>query len=93
MVEVKEKIESNCGISCSTCHYKSDGICSGCLNITHPFWGESCPIKSCNEKKGITCCGKCKEFPCDLLKSYAYDEKEGDNGLRIENCKKWCSIK
>ncbi len=26
-------------------------------------------------------------FPCDDLKAFAYDENEGDNGLRIENCR------
>ena len=26
-------------------------------------------------KKGLTCCGKCSESPCDLLISFAYDEK------------------
>lgn len=93
MLEVKTKIEveSRCGIECSKCHFKHEEVCQGCLHISHPFWGESCPVKKCSEDKKISCCGECEDFPCDLLKSFAYDEKEGDNGLRIENCIHWCS--
>ncbi len=95
MVEVKEKIkiESRCGICCSECNFQKDGKCDGCINITKPFWSDSCPIKNCCEMKRLKCCGECCEFPCDLLKSFAYDEKQGDNGLRIENCKMWCKLK
>ena len=32
-------------------------------------------VVSVELKKGLTCCGKCSEFPCDLLISFAYDEK------------------
>lgn len=92
MVEeaVKEKIESRCGIECSKCEFQEKNGCKGCTNIDKPFWGESCPIKSCVEGHQQECCGECFEFPCDLLKSYAYDKDQGDNGLRIKNCSKWC---
>ncbi len=93
MIKVKEKIESRCGIRCSECEYKESVNCQGCINITKPFWGESCPVKSCCEGKNLDCCGECDEFPCDLLKSFAYDKEQGDNGLRIENCKTWCGLK
>lgn len=90
-VTVKEnKIESRCGISCSTCPFQIEGKCAGCTHIKKPFWADNCPVKVCCESKNLTCCGKCKSFPCDLLKSFAYDKEQGDNGLRIENCKKWC---
>ncbi|MCI8778578.1 MAG: DUF3795 domain-containing protein [Bacilli bacterium] len=88
---VETKKESRCGISCSECHFLSDKVCEGCTNISKPFWGDSCQVKSCCENKNLECCGECSEFPCDLLKAFAYDEEQGDNGLRIENCKKWCS--
>lgn len=85
------KIESRCGICCSKCEYLEKGICKGkCVDINKPFWGDSCQIKSCAESKGVKCCGECDEFPCEQLKSFAYDKEQGDNGLRIENCKKWC---
>jgi len=90
MVVVKEKVESRCGICCSQCHFQEEVNCKGCTHISKPFWGESCPVKSCCEEKDLECCGECSDFPCDLLNSFAYDEKQGDNGLRIENCKSWC---
>ena len=93
MISVKEKskIESRCGIECSKCKFLKEEVCIGCTNITKPFWADACPVKTCCENKQIECCGQCTEFPCDLLKSFAYDKEQGDNGLRIENCKKWCS--
>ncbi len=89
-LEVKEKIESRCGICCSECVFKKENKCNGCINIEKPFWADSCPVKVCCEKKKIECCGMCNQFPCDLLTSFAYDKEQGDNGLRIKNCKKWC---
>lgn len=94
MIEVEEKveIESRCGIICSECEYLKKGICKGkCVDIDKPFWGDTCQVKKCVEDKNLACCGECKEFPCELLKSFSYAEKEGDNGKRIETCKKWCS--
>lgn len=82
-------VESRCGILCSQCEYKETMGCPGCLNISHPFWGEECVIKSSCESKGHDHCGQCHSFPCDQLKAFAYDEKQGDNGLRIEQCRKW----
>jgi hypothetical protein len=66
--------------------------CPGCLNIINPFWGE-CDIKKCCEARNHNHCGQCAEIPCDTLKEYAYDEGEGDNGERIENCIEWSKIK
>ncbi len=89
----KPKIESRCGICCSKCQFLKDKMCIGCTKISKPFWGDSCPVKDSCESKKLECCGECLEFPCDLLKSFAYDKNQGDNGLRIENCKKWCNKK
>ena len=44
-------IQSRCGILCEKCHYKEELGCNGCVNINKPFWGESCPVKSCCENK------------------------------------------
>lgn len=90
-LETKKEIQSRCGICCSECSFLKEGTCKGCLNIEKPFWGDSCQVKSCCESKKISCCGKCDEFPCEILKAFAYDKEQGDNGLRIENCIKWCS--
>ena len=78
-------IESRCGILCSECRFTE---CQGCVNISNPFWG-NCPVKTCCEEKKIAHCGECSDFPCDLLKSFSYDEKEGDGGKRMRQCEKW----
>ena len=82
-------IESRCGILCSQCNYRAEVNCKGCLNIVKPFWGDSCPVKSCCEDKELKHCGECDSFPCELLKQFAYDEDQGDDGLRIEQCRSW----
>ncbi|MCF2672199.1 DUF3795 domain-containing protein [Fusobacterium varium] len=82
-------IQSRCGILCEECHYKEEVDCKGCVNIDKPFWGESCPVKSCCENKSLSHCGQCKLFPCELLIQFAYDEEQGDGGKRIEQCKCW----
>ena len=42
----------------------------------------------CNYR-GLDHCGACEDFPCEMLNKFAYDEGQGDNGKRIEQCKKW----
>ena len=81
-------IESRCGTMCSECSYKESMGCKGCVNIENPFWGV-CPVKKCVEDKSLNHCGECSEFPCELANSFAYDEKEGDDGKRIIQCRLW----
>jgi hypothetical protein len=83
-------IESRCGIICSQCEYREKFNCGGCVNIQNPFWGE-CSVKACCESKKLDNCGMCSNFPCELLKQFAYDKEQGDNGARIEQCKCWCN--
>lgn len=52
------------------------------------FWGECTLSKGCDDK-GLDHCGKCDDFVCDTLHKFSYDEKQGDNGERIENLKVW----
>jgi hypothetical protein len=33
----------------------------------------------------------CGDFPCDLLNQFAYDKEQGDDGKRIEQCRKWAA--
>lgn len=84
-------VESRCGIVCSECEYKESMGCGGCTNITKPFWGDACPVKSCAEGKCHAHCGECSEFACDLLNQFAYDKEQGDDGKRIKQCEKWKS--
>ena len=86
--EREKMIESRCGILCSQCPHI--GTCGGgCTNITKPFWGDACPVKDCCEGRGYKHCGQCTIFPCPLLTQFAYHTGEGDNGQRIQNCRKW----
>lgn len=82
-------VESRCGIQCSKCGFKETMGCLGCRRIKKPFWGEHCPVKDCCEEKKLVHCGECATFPCAILQAFAYDEKQGDNGLRIEQCRCW----
>jgi len=63
--------------------------CAGCTNIDKPFWGDSCPVKSCCEGRKHEHCGQCPEFPCALLNEFAYDKEQGDDGLRTKTCRLW----
>lgn len=90
-MEVHNMIESRCGLLCSQCEYKEPMNCKGCVAISKPFWGDACPIKVCGEGKNKEHCGQCTDFPCDLLNQFAYDEKQGDNGQRIVQCRNWCN--
>ena len=82
-------IESRCGLLCGECAYREQTGCKGCVKMEKPFWGERCPVKSCCEAKGCGHCGLCNDFPCGLLNQFAYDEKQGDHGKRIEQCRAW----
>ncbi|MCK5199745.1 MAG: DUF3795 domain-containing protein [Spirochaetales bacterium] len=82
-------IESRCGIICTECEFREKMGCKGCVNISKPFWGANCPVKTCCEGKNLEHCGECSDFSCDILTSFAYDKEQGDNGKRIEQCRKW----
>lgn len=81
--------ESRCGLLCSECGYREQMGCGGCTQIDKPFWGEACPVKMCCENHGFSHCGQCREFPCPLLNQFAYDKEQGDDGKRIEQCRRW----
>ena len=84
-----DRIESRCGLLCSECAYREQMNCAGCVQIEKPFWSDSCPVKTCCEARQQIHCGQCENFPCDLLNGFAYDEKQGDDGKRIERCRCW----
>ena len=80
---------ANCGIFCGDCDYRERMNCPGCIQARgRPFWGE-CRIAACCIGKGLDHCGQCATFPCDDLKSFAYDAEQGDDGQRIRNLKAW----
>lgn len=83
--------QSRCGINCDTCNYKDSMNCQGCIKIENPFWADDkgCPVKQCCENKSLLHCGLCGEFPCDMLTGFSYQKEQGDDGLRILQCKLW----
>lgn len=84
-------VESRCGILCKECEFQEKAGCKGCIHIDKPFWG-TCDVKVCCDSNGLEHCGQCTDFPCEVAKNYAYDECQGDDGKRLEQCKKWlCS--
>jgi hypothetical protein len=83
----QEKIETYCGLTCSTCEYRQDKACGGCIATEgKPFHGK-CEVAECAKSKGRRFCGECPDFPCDILKRYSFDATHGDKGARIEHCK------
>lgn len=95
MMEAQEGVinvvESRCGLVCSECSYREPTHCPGCSNTTKPFWGE-CRVKSCCEGRQLSHCGDCQEFPCKTLTEFSYDQEQGDNGKRIEQCRNWAKV-
>lgn len=86
---MNNEFPSRCGIDCSKCEYKEKVNCPGCIAAGGKmFWG-NCELASCCMDKKLDHCGKCTDFPCELLKKYSYDEKQGDNGKRIANLREW----
>ena len=83
-------VSSRCGVVCDsfTCKDKFGFDCKGCVNTHLLPWGE-CQIKNCVEEKKINHCGECNEFPCSILRAFAYDPVHGDKGKRIEQCETW----
>jgi len=75
---------SICGIDCNSCKFKLEQNCQGCKSLKGKvFWGE-CDLYKCNSEKNQEHCGKCSNFPCDMLKEWAASE----NPERIDNLKK-----
>lgn len=82
-------VESRCGLLCGQCEYRKSMGCAGCVTMEKPFRGEVCPVKSCCEEKGHGHCGACPAFPCEVLRGFAYDPQQGDNGARLAQCRAW----
>ena len=88
-------IKSRCGIVCDTekCKEAFGVDCPGCLHISKPIWGDSCPVKDCCEGKKLDHCGECDDFPCELLNSFAFGKEHGSgDGAMIEQCKEWARL-
>ena len=63
-----------CGVDCSACADLKSSKCPGC-RMTEWGAGEICmPVDCCN-KRSISACGECADFPCEEMKSF-YAESE-----------------
>ena len=86
-------LDTYCGKKCYECEHKEKNICSGCISSKgKPFYGK-CEVAGCVIIKNKKFCGECEFFPCEILKKYSFDKIHGDNGERIEHCKKLALIK
>ena len=81
-----EIIKGKCGTDCSTCAFKEQFSCEGCIKQEGKiFWGE-CDIHKCATQKGFRHCGECKELPCKELTEFI---ENGHNPDRLSNLRKW----
>ncbi len=80
--------ESRCGVLCNSCERKAAVGCKGCVNMEKPFWGGECGVKTCCESRKLDHCGKCADFPCDMLanlgREFGYDPLP-----RLDALRKW----
>ena len=91
-------MDSYCGLSCEECEYREEFHCGGCMATGgNPFYGP-CELAACARRKKVNFCGECKDFCCEMLHRYSYDDEEGDDpkGARIERCRQmkdfWYSV-
>ena len=50
-----------------------DLACEGCLLGVVSISCRECKIRNCAFAKGLTCCSECRDFPCELTKSFNND--------------------
>ncbi len=63
-----------CGVDCSVCRDYLDGKCPSC-RATEWTNSDIChPVKCCQDK-GISVCGHCNEFPCQMMSDF-YQESD-----------------
>ncbi|MBN2694670.1 DUF3795 domain-containing protein [bacterium] len=89
--EIDNLLFAPCGMNCMVCyvHLKDKKPCSGCrLNDDgKPEHCKKCKIKSCIQKKGLTYCYECSEFPCKQIKSLEKSYNKRYNLSLIDNSK------
>ena len=64
-----------CGVDCSACPDLSSGKCPGCRQTVWPE-DDPCPPVGCCRRRNIPFCGKCPDFPCQMMAEF-YEESEG----------------
>lgn len=75
---------SVCGINCTSCGLYIEKKCKSCRVVAAEgkcVWNGRCDLFDCAARQDLVHCGKCKNFPCDILKEWASSE----NTERIQN--------
>lgn len=55
---------ARCGFFCGACPDRVAGQCAGCRDAHRPG---DCFTRDCTERRGLSFCTLCGEFPCDAL--------------------------
>ena len=86
--ELRTKISKNGNISFE------QALCLGCRNekgtIAFLDMSEPCNVYKCAEKKGVSFCCDCPDFPCDYLHPYADRASQVPHNTKVFNL---CLIK
>jgi len=81
--EMRNVIARNMGIPFE------QAICHGCRNekgtIAFLSMTEPCNVYKCTEKKGISFCCDCSDFPCDHLHPYADKASDVPHNTKVFN--------
>ncbi len=59
-----EKLLGKGGFYCGCCPTHLQGGCAGCLAEHSPG---DCFTRDCVLDKGLSCCGACGDFPCEII--------------------------
>lgn len=59
-----ETLLGKCGFYCGSCPTYIQGSCAGC---TDEHGLGDCYTRDCVLKQGITACGMCRDFPCNII--------------------------
>ena len=86
--ELRTKISKSMGIPFER------ALCLGCRNekgaIAFLNWTEPCNVYKCTEKKRVSFCCDCPDFPCDYLHPYADRASQVPHNTKVFNL---CLIK
>ncbi len=92
--DLKQEITTYRGLDCVGCEFVESCHCGGCIATKgRPFHvsadQEACEVAKCAMERGVTFCGECESFPCELLQSFSNDPEHGDKpqGARIRRCR------
>ena len=75
-----------CGVDCGACGDSAAGVCPGCRNTV---WTpeDPCPPVGCCRRRGISCCGECADFPCEMMGGF-YEESDSHRAAG-ERMRQW----